>query len=146
MLRRSSLSAASALRQLAQRAQAPVGASAGAAAAQRADPSSLDLSVGPPARFRQIASKTREVPAEQVPIAATRDPTDPALLAAQAKDAALLSKVVEDLFKHAGGNWQLEFTTLKYEQSAASAATLDSDYLESLALARGASVHGVPAV
>jgi len=51
---------------------------------------------------------------------------------------------VEDLFKHAGGNWQLEFTTLKNERSAVSTANTDKDYLESLALARGASVHGVP--
>jgi len=151
MLRRSSLSASVAMRQLAQRAQAPAGASASAAAApadaSRVEVSSLDLSVAPPARFRAIAAKTRELPAERVPFAATEDPSNPALLAAQAKDAALLAKVVEDFFKHAGGNWQLEFSTLKLEQAEAKAnQAQDSDYLASLALARGASLHGIPSV
>lgn len=145
-MRRTSLSASVALRQLAQRAQTPAGTNASVVGGPgAADASSLDLSVAPPTRFRAIAAKTRELPAERMPVAAEYDPTNPALRAAQAKDAALLAKVVEDFFKHAGSNWQLEFSTIKYEQAAA-VEKQDADYMASLALARGASLHGMPSI
>jgi hypothetical protein len=87
-LRRSPLAAAAALRQLGQRAAGPTPAPAVPAAV-----SSLDLAVSPPSRARQIAAATRPA----VACAATRDPAHPDLLAAQAKDAALL--------------WQLDITS-----------------------------------
>jgi hypothetical protein len=98
MLRRSSLSAAVALRQLAQRSQATAPAAAATSNAATAHLSSLDLSMEPTQRFRHIAaaspllSKETKVSAEQL---IGVDLAHPALLAAQVKDAALLSKVAD---------------------------------------------------
>ena len=140
IFRRSSLSAAVALRQISQRAQ-----KAGAGGAVDAvPPASLDLSISPPARFRQIAAATRAAETEKVACAATRDPLNPSLLAAQAKDAQLLNKVLDDFMHRAAGNWQLEFTTLQYQQAIESGKVfeLSTDYLAALALARGSSMNG----
>lgn len=139
MMRRSSLSAAVALRQLGQR---------GADKAQVAAPGAVklaafDLSLSPPQRIRQSAAATRVAVAEQVPFASTRDPLNPALQAAQAKDAALLAKVLEDFMVGAGSNWKLEITTVEYAQALpqGKSFSLDPEYLAALALARGASIH-----
>ena len=142
MMRRSSLSARVAVRQLAHRSaagpkdQAPLNPSNFA---------SFDLSLAPPERFRKIVSATRVVEAEQIPIAATRDPLSPALQAAQAKDAALLSKVLEDVMANAGANWKIELTTVQYAQALpeGQAFQLDAGYISALALARGSSMAHV---
>jgi hypothetical protein len=141
MFPRTSLSARVAVRQLAQRnavgskGQAPPAVSG-------PELSSFDLSLAPPERFRKIAAATRVVEAEKVPCGATRDPLNPALQAAQAKDAALLSKVLEDVMAKAAGNWQIELTTVKYGQALpeGQAFQLDTGYLAALALARGSSM------
>lgn len=140
--RRSSLSARVAMRQLAERSTAA--GSKGQAPTPVSGPelSSFDLSLAPPERFRKIAAATRVVEAEKVPCGATRDPLNPALQAAQAKDAALLSKVLEDVMAKAAGNWQIELTTVKYGQALpeGQAFQLDTGYLAALALARGSSM------
>ena len=105
--------------------------------------SSLDLSVAPPAA---IASKIRDKHSgaahPHVPCADnTPNFNNPALRAAQAKDAAFLAKVVEDVCASAGSNWSIEITSVQYIQALPSARpfSLDNDFLASLALARGAS-------
>ena len=130
-LRRSPLAAAAALRQLGQRAAGPTPAPAVPAAV-----SSLDLAVSPPSRARQIAAATRPA----VACAATRDPAHPDLLAAQAKDAALLSGVAADLLRAGSANWQLEITSVLYGQRPIMRSTFDLDYMSSLALARGSAM------
>lgn len=142
MMRRSSLSARVAVRQLVHRSaagpkdQAPL---------SPANFSSFDLSLAPPERFRKIVSATRVVEAEQIPIASTRDPLNPALKAAQAKDAAYLSKVLEDVMANAGANWKIELTTVQYAQALpeGQAFKLDAGYISALALARGSSMAHV---
>lgn len=129
-LRRSPLAAAAALRQLGQRTAGPAPAPAVPAAI-----SSLDLAVSPPSRARQIAAETRPA----VACAATRDPAHPDLLAAQAKDAALLSRVAGDVLRAGSANWQLEVTSVLYAQRPLRPA-FDLDYLSSLALARGSAM------
>jgi hypothetical protein len=144
MMRRSSLSAAVALRQLAQRSQTTAPAAAATSNAAAAHLSSVDLSMEPTQRFRHIAaaspllSKETKVSAEQL---IGVDLAHPALLAAQVKDAALLSKVADDFLSLAGANWQLEITSFKYEQSlpVGKPFDLDLDYLSALALSRGSS-------
>ena len=115
ILRRSPLAAAAALRQLGQRSHGQM---------------SSDISP-----VKQIASKTRQT----VACSSTRDPMRPDLLAAQAKDAALLAKVAEDLLRKGAANWQFEITAVEYGQAlpARRALEVDLDYLSSLALARG---------
>lgn len=137
-MRRSSLSAAVALRQLGQRAQTKAGPVA-EASKPVFETTSLDLSISPPARFRQIAAATRVVPAEQVPCASTRNPLNPSLLSAQAKDAALLTKVADDFLSMAGSNFQLEITFVQYEQAMKPGVAFSLDELAALSLARGAS-------
>ena len=132
-LRRSPLSAAAALRQLVHRSGA---AGAHAKPALAADVSSLDLGISPPSRVQQIAAKTRPA----VACSSTRDPMQPDLLAAQAKDAALLAKVAEDILRASAGNWQVEVTSVKYAQALEPGRPLDLDYLASLALARGSAM------
>lgn len=140
MMRRSSLSARVAVRQLAHRC--PAGPKDQRAGPVPATFSSFDLSLAPPEHFRKIVSATRVVEAEQIAIAATRDPLNPALQAAQAKDAALLSKVLEDVMANAGANWKIELTTVQYAQALpeGQAFELDAGYLSALALARGSSM------
>ena len=133
-LRRTSRTSVAAISKLAQRAQATRPATTTAPIN-----SSLDPAVAPPTRLRQ----TFPTSPGGVPCAATRDPADPALRAAQAKDAALLAKVANDFFAAAGANWQLEFTTIKYADSVLTEGepfALNADYLAALALARGSSM------
>ena len=99
MMRRSSLSAAAALRQLTQR-------------------SAHSLATARPARFQQIEWRRAWTADEQA--AATKHASlMQALQKAQEKDAALMSKVCEDLLSGLGGNWKLEITTTQYEYTPA---------------------------
>lgn len=103
--------------------------------------SSSDLSFTAPSMLIQQKIGKSPVAAAQVACTSTHNPAHPALLAAQAKDAALLSKVADDFLRTVGPNWEIEFTNIRYAESlpAGKPFVLDTDYLASLSLARGAS-------
>jgi len=140
MMRRSSLTAVVALRQLGRRS-AQAQAQAPALAKAAVDLSSSDLSFTAPSMLIQQKIGKSPVAAAQVACTSTHNPAHPALLAAQAKDAALLSKVADDFLRAVGANWEIEFTNIRYAESlpAGKPFVLDTDYLASLSLARGAS-------
>jgi hypothetical protein len=139
MMRRSSLTAAVALRQLGQRS-AQAQAAQAATSLKAVDLASSDLAfAAPPTLLHRQVNKAPM--AASVACSSTRNPANPALLAAQAKDASLLTKVADDFLSTISGNWQLELTNVKYAQAlpAGKPFALDVDYLASLSLARGAS-------
>jgi len=138
-MRRSSLTAAVALRQLGQRS-AQAQAAQAATSLKAVDLASSDLAfAAPPTLLHRQVNKAPM--AASVACSSTRNPANPALLAAQAKDASLLTKVADDFLSTISGNWQLELTNVKYAQAlpAGKPFALDVDYLASLSLARGAS-------
>eukprot|EP00961_Rhodomonas_salina_P213803 2887479-Rhodomonas_salina.5 len=67
-------------------------------------------------------------------------PVGGAAEAAQARDAACLWAAAEALLSKAAGNWELEFTTLKYEEMVAKqelSPKAKEDYKAAATLARG---------
>ena len=100
MMRRSSLCAAQAVRQL-----------ISAAKHQRSA-----ATIAAPVRFQQMEWRRAWTPEEQAS-QAKHEVLQRALQKAQAKDAALLAKVCEDLLSSAGSNWKLDWTTTSYEHA-----------------------------
>ncbi|EKX49948.1 hypothetical protein GUITHDRAFT_151339 [Guillardia theta CCMP2712] len=106
----------------------------------------MDLGLGCPetvSNMSAASSKSSAVHSTQnvLPLDGVEFVHSAELQAAQARDMQLLASSAELLLKQASFNWEIEFTTLKFEslQAPVRSASEVSDWSAALMLARGSS-------